>query len=201
MKSVVPTRRSASAGPALSDAKPGAATCLSHTRPSAASSSRCRPRTSTPTRSSPRASSRPPRSRASRTRCSTTGAATRMEASRTLASSWTSPACTAVRCCSWATTRGGVVAGARAGGVTSWGIRAVISTSFADIFRGNSLKNGLLPIVVDPTTHARLWAMVEADPDAGVTIDLAGRGCSCRMARRTDRDRPLRAPDAPCGHG
>jgi 3-isopropylmalate/(R)-2-methylmalate dehydratase small subunit len=60
--------------------------------------------------------------------------------------------------------------------LTSWGVRAVISTSFADIFRNNSLKNGLLPIVVDPQTHKRLWDMVEADPDAGVTIDLAELG-------------------------
>jgi 3-isopropylmalate/(R)-2-methylmalate dehydratase small subunit len=60
--------------------------------------------------------------------------------------------------------------------LTSWGIRAVISTSFADIFRNNSLKNGLLPIVVDPATHQRLWDMIEADPDAGVTIDLAEQG-------------------------
>jgi 3-isopropylmalate/(R)-2-methylmalate dehydratase small subunit len=60
--------------------------------------------------------------------------------------------------------------------LTSWGIRAVISTSFADIFRSNSLKNGLLPIVVDPATHQRLWDMLEADPDAGVTIDLAEQG-------------------------
>jgi len=60
--------------------------------------------------------------------------------------------------------------------LTSWGIRAVISTSFADIFQNNSLKNGLLPVVVDPATHARLWEMLEADPDAGVTIDLAELG-------------------------
>ena len=60
--------------------------------------------------------------------------------------------------------------------LTSWGIRAVISTSFADIFQNNSLKNGLLPVVVDPATHARLWEMLEADPDAGVTIDLAEQG-------------------------
>ena len=60
--------------------------------------------------------------------------------------------------------------------LTSWGIRAVISTSFADIFRNNSLKNGLLPVVVDPATHQRLWDMLEADPDAGVTIDLAEQG-------------------------
>lgn len=60
--------------------------------------------------------------------------------------------------------------------LTSWGVRAIISTSFADIFRNNSLKNGLLPIVVDPETHARLTAMLDADPDAEVSVDLAERG-------------------------
>ena len=54
-----------------------------------------------------------------------------------------------------------------------WGIRAVISTSFADIFKGNSLKNGLLPIQVDAATHARLVAAVKADPKAILSIDLA----------------------------
>jgi 3-isopropylmalate/(R)-2-methylmalate dehydratase small subunit len=56
--------------------------------------------------------------------------------------------------------------------LVGWGIRAVISTSFADIFSGNALKNGLLPITVDAATHARLVAAVEADPGAKVTVDL-----------------------------
>ena len=55
-------------------------------------------------------------------------------------------------------------------------MRAIISTGFADIFRNNSLKNGLLPIVVDPETHARLTALLNADPDAEVSIDLAELG-------------------------
>jgi 3-isopropylmalate/(R)-2-methylmalate dehydratase small subunit len=54
-----------------------------------------------------------------------------------------------------------------------WGLRAVISTSFADIFKGNSLKNGLLPIVVDPATHAKLVAAVKQNPQAQLSIDLA----------------------------
>jgi 3-isopropylmalate/(R)-2-methylmalate dehydratase small subunit len=54
-----------------------------------------------------------------------------------------------------------------------WGIRAVISTSFADIFRNNSLKNGLLPVVVDAKTHRELFSRVEKEPAAEVTIDLA----------------------------
>jgi len=58
----------------------------------------------------------------------------------------------------------------------AWGIRAIVSTSFADIFRGNSMKNGLLPIVVDPATHARIATMLEADPDASITVDLAEQG-------------------------
>jgi 3-isopropylmalate/(R)-2-methylmalate dehydratase small subunit len=60
--------------------------------------------------------------------------------------------------------------------LTAWGIRAILSTSFADIFRNNSLKNGLLPIVVDPATHRRLFELLEADPDATLTVDLAEQG-------------------------
>ncbi len=60
--------------------------------------------------------------------------------------------------------------------LTAWGFRAVLSTSFADIFRNNALKNGVLPIVVDPTTHARLFEMVAADPGARLTVDLAEQG-------------------------
>jgi 3-isopropylmalate/(R)-2-methylmalate dehydratase small subunit len=60
--------------------------------------------------------------------------------------------------------------------LSSWGIRAILSTSFADIFRSNSLKNGVLPIVVPPAVHQRLWALLESDPDAVLTIDLAEEG-------------------------
>ena len=56
--------------------------------------------------------------------------------------------------------------------LTAWGIRAILSTSFADIFRSNSLKNGLLPIVVDPETHARLFTLVTDRPDVELTVDL-----------------------------
>ncbi len=58
----------------------------------------------------------------------------------------------------------------------AWGIQAIFSTSYADIFRSNSLKNGVLPIVVDKATHERLFAMVEADPDAEFRVDLAEQG-------------------------
>jgi 3-isopropylmalate/(R)-2-methylmalate dehydratase small subunit len=54
----------------------------------------------------------------------------------------------------------------------AWGIRAVISSSFADIFRSNALKNGLLPIEVPPEELSRLFALVDAEPDAWLTVDL-----------------------------
>jgi 3-isopropylmalate/(R)-2-methylmalate dehydratase small subunit len=59
--------------------------------------------------------------------------------------------------------------------LTQFGFRAVISTSFADIFRGNSLKNSLLPIVVPPDVHEALFATVAKNPNARVKIDLAAQ--------------------------
>jgi 3-isopropylmalate/(R)-2-methylmalate dehydratase small subunit len=58
----------------------------------------------------------------------------------------------------------------------AWGIQAILSTSFADIFRSNSLKNGVLPIVVDKATHERLFELAETSPDAELRIDLAEQG-------------------------
>ena len=60
--------------------------------------------------------------------------------------------------------------------LTSWGVRAILSTGFADIFRNNSLKNGLLPIVVPADVHARLRDLIERDPDADLTVDLSEQG-------------------------
>ena len=54
-----------------------------------------------------------------------------------------------------------------------YGFRAVISTSFADIFRGNALKNGLLPVTLTPDAHATVCELVARTPSATVTIDLA----------------------------
>ena len=59
--------------------------------------------------------------------------------------------------------------------LTQFGFRAVISTSFADIFKGNALKNSLLPIVVPAPVHADLFAMVAKDPQVMVTVDLAAQ--------------------------
>jgi len=62
--------------------------------------------------------------------------------------------------------------------LTSYGFRAVISTSFADIFRSNSLKNGLIPIVVDEATHKMLFDYVEEVPNAEFTVDLESQTLS-----------------------
>jgi 3-isopropylmalate/(R)-2-methylmalate dehydratase small subunit len=62
--------------------------------------------------------------------------------------------------------------------LTSYGFRAVISTSFADIFRNNSLKNGLIPIIVDEETHQMLFDYVEEVPNAEFTVDLASQTLS-----------------------
>jgi len=62
--------------------------------------------------------------------------------------------------------------------LTGYGFRAVISTSFADIFRNNALKNGLLPIVVDEETHKLLLDLADEAPGAELTIDLASQTLS-----------------------
>ena len=59
--------------------------------------------------------------------------------------------------------------------LTQFGFRAILSTSFADIFRQNSLKNSLLPIVVPADVHAKLFALREADPSMTVAIDLVAQ--------------------------
>ncbi|MDM8531643.1 3-isopropylmalate dehydratase small subunit [Anaerolineales bacterium HSG25] len=56
--------------------------------------------------------------------------------------------------------------------IMAYGFRGVVSTGFADIFRNNSLKLGLLPIVVDKDTHYQLQTLIEEDPSTTVTIDL-----------------------------
>ncbi|MGO3148338.1 MAG: 3-isopropylmalate dehydratase small subunit [Leucobacter sp.] len=59
-----------------------------------------------------------------------------------------------------------------------YGFKVVISPRFADIFRGNSGKQGLLAAQVDEADIERLWAVVEADPKTPVTVDLEARTVS-----------------------
>jgi 3-isopropylmalate/(R)-2-methylmalate dehydratase small subunit len=56
-----------------------------------------------------------------------------------------------------------------------YGFRVVLSSRFADIFRGNSLKSGLLTVLVPPEVVTDLWERAEADPSLPVTVDLVRR--------------------------
>lgn len=62
--------------------------------------------------------------------------------------------------------------------LAGFGFRAVISTSIADIFRNNALKNGLIPIIVDKETHKMLFDIVEEIPHAEFMVDLASQTLS-----------------------
>jgi 3-isopropylmalate/(R)-2-methylmalate dehydratase small subunit len=70
--------------------------------------------------------------------------------------------------------------------LTQYGFRAVVSTSFADIFRQNSLKNSLLPIVVPREAHAELFSLVAKDPEMKVTVDLAAQKLTLAGGRQID---------------
>ncbi len=63
--------------------------------------------------------------------------------------------------------------------LNDYGFRAVLSSRFADIFRGNSGKQGLLTGVVDQDDVERIWSLLEAAPGTEVTVDLAGRVVHC----------------------
>jgi 3-isopropylmalate/(R)-2-methylmalate dehydratase small subunit len=56
--------------------------------------------------------------------------------------------------------------------LVDWGFRAIVSTSFADIFRSNALKNSLLPVEVDSDTHAELVRLASEEGGLELTIDL-----------------------------
>jgi 3-isopropylmalate/(R)-2-methylmalate dehydratase small subunit len=60
----------------------------------------------------------------------------------------------------------------------NYGFKAVISSRFADIFRGNSLKGGLLTIIVSQEEVEALWAAIESKPDTAITVDLETRTVS-----------------------
>ena len=67
--------------------------------------------------------------------------------------------------------------------LTQFGFRAVISTSFADIFKGNALKNSLLPIVVPHDVHTKLFALPE---DAKIKVDLASQTITLPDGQRVE---------------
>jgi 3-isopropylmalate/(R)-2-methylmalate dehydratase small subunit len=60
----------------------------------------------------------------------------------------------------------------------NYGFKVVISSRFADIFRGNSLKGGLLTIIVSQEEVEALWSAIESAPDTAITVDLETRTVS-----------------------
>ncbi len=66
------------------------------------------------------------------------------------------------------------------------GFKAVISTEFADIFRNNALKNGLLPVIVDRDTQQQLFSLAQEDPSTTVAIDVEEQTLSMPDGRRVD---------------
>jgi 3-isopropylmalate/(R)-2-methylmalate dehydratase small subunit len=60
----------------------------------------------------------------------------------------------------------------------NYGFKVVISSRFADIFRGNSLKGGLLTVILDIAEVEALWAAIESDPSVSITVDLQTRTVS-----------------------
>ena len=70
-----------------------------------------------------------------------------------------------------------------------FGFRAVVSTSFADIFRNNALKTGLLPVVLPQPAHAALLGLLAESPSEKVTIDLATQ--TVTLPNRSSHQFPL----------
>ena len=60
----------------------------------------------------------------------------------------------------------------------NYGFKAVISSRFADIFRGNSLKGGLLTVILPQEAVEALWVAIESDPSTAITVDLDSRTVS-----------------------
>ncbi|MCC6265325.1 MAG: 3-isopropylmalate dehydratase small subunit [Bryobacterales bacterium] len=70
--------------------------------------------------------------------------------------------------------------------LTQFGFRAVLSTSFADIFRGNALKNSLLPVVIPHEIQKELFALRETNPEYSVEIDLASQTLTLADGRKIE---------------
>jgi 3-isopropylmalate/(R)-2-methylmalate dehydratase small subunit len=80
--------------------------------------------------------------------------------------------------------------------LSGWGLQAVVALSFADIFRGNALKNGLLPVEVDATFHATLLAARALDPSLVLTVDLEAQRVRLPDGRQTSF--PIESFDKRC---
>ncbi len=70
--------------------------------------------------------------------------------------------------------------------IMGYGFRAVISTSFADIFRNNSLKLGLVPIAVDKESHLQLLSLIEEEPNTEIMVDLENQTVQLPDGRKVE---------------
>lgn len=70
--------------------------------------------------------------------------------------------------------------------VAGYGFRVVVSSFFADIFKNNSMNNGLLPVVVSPEFLAGIFAAIEADPAATLTVDLPNQTLTNNATGQTE---------------
>lgn len=70
--------------------------------------------------------------------------------------------------------------------VGGYGFRVVVSSFFADIFKNNSMNNGLLPVVVSPEFLAEIFASVQADPAATLTVDLPAQTITNNATDRSE---------------
>lgn len=70
--------------------------------------------------------------------------------------------------------------------VSGYGFRAVVSSYFADIFKNNSLNNGLLPVVVSPEFLSDLFESIHSDPKNTITIDLEKQSITNNKTRKTE---------------
>ena len=65
----------------------------------------------------------------------------------------------------------------------NYGFKVVISSRFADIFRGNSLKGGLLTVILAQAEIEKLWSAIESDPTTSITVDLESKTVSYKNER------------------
>ena len=70
--------------------------------------------------------------------------------------------------------------------IMGYGFRAVISTGFADIFRNNSLKLGLVPVIVDKDTHYQLMSLIEEEPNTEIMVDLKNQTVQLPDGRKVE---------------
>lgn len=70
--------------------------------------------------------------------------------------------------------------------VAGYGFRVVVSSFFADIFKNNSMNNGLLPVVVSPEFLSGIFAAVEADPAVTLTVDLPSQTITNNATGQTE---------------